>query len=346
MLEKLTIVITTHNRHHLLEERVLPHFVEFGIHLMVVDSSPEPHQWSMSHPGVDYVHCPNEPLPHKLVKPVLERVKTPYMMMHADDTVSSQYGIEECLEFLEEHDDYSSARGLVFQCHYDNKERISTWDIDRYFMAVDGDKAEDRILQYFTLFSTNYYSVQRTECWHNIMRRLPEEMVNYYLADTYVAMMSAIHGKVAKLPVFFQATEAGPSINEKDLRYMCSPFKLATDSRYEVEVEATRKVLTNYLMEVSGLTDEIAKLYVDGGLALYWLQDKKVKSFGDRLRGEWQSFLKKTFFKKREKLRKQAKLEAAVDRERKDYARACQVLDEVCLADFKRLMKIVQTTYM
>lgn len=346
MLDKLTIVITTHNRHHLLESRVLPHFLEFGVPVVVIDSSVEPHLWSRDNPGVDYIHCPNEPLPHKLVKPVLERVKTPYMLMHPDDTLTSRRGALACLEFLEANRDYSAADGLIIQCHHDDKERISTSNLHKALLQADADRPGDRILQHFVLFEPTYYTIQRTECWHNTMRRLPKEIVNYYLTDTYVAMMTVIHGKKATLPVFYQATEAGPSINEKDLRYMCSPFKLATDSRYAVEVAAVRKTAIDYLCEVAGISRDVAKLYVDGGLALYWLQDKPVKSFGDRLRNEWQSFLGKTIHKQRVRKRKAEKRAAALIAEKKDRQEVLASLSPEDMQDYERLMKIVQTTYM
>jgi len=346
MLDKLTVVITTHNRHHLLENRVLPHFLEFGIHLVVVDSSAEPHRWSMDNPGVDYVHCPNEPLPHKLVKPVLERVTTPYMLLHPDDTLTSKRAAIKCLEFLEANPDFSAADGLVLQCHHDDKQRISTRNLQRSLLQADSDRPGERIFQHFMLFEPTYYSVQRTACWHNIMRRMPKEIVNYYLTDTFVAMMTVIHGKRATLPIFYQATEAGPSINEKDLRYMCSPFKLATDSRYAVEVAAVRRATTDYLMETAGIPENVAKLYIEGGLALYWLQDKPIKSFGDRLRNEWQSFLNKTVHKSRVRRRRVEKRAAAIECENRDREEVLASLGEEDLDEFRRLMRIVQTTYM
>lgn len=346
MLDKITVVVTTHNRHNGLETRVLPHFVDMGVPLLVIDSSLDPHQWSVDNPGVEYVHCPNEPLPHKLVQPVLDRVKTPYMLMHADDTLTSKRAILRCMEFLDENPDYSSVKGLVLQCHSDEKTRISTAGLVSQLRKIDADRGGDRLLQYFSLFDTHYYSVQRSDCWKNTLKRLPKEMVNYYLADTYMALMATIYGKIAVLPIFYQATEAGPSINENDLRYMCSPFKLATESRYAVEVAATKRVATQFLMEKEGCPEEAARIFVDGALALYWLQDKKVKGFNDRLRGEWQKVLNKTIRKKEMKRQKAEKREAQRRLEEKHVQEVLGVFDEEDLADFQRLIKIVQTTYM
>lgn len=129
-------------------------------------------------------------------------------------------------------------------------------------------------------------------------------MVNYYLADTYMALMAAIHGKFEVLPIFYQATEAGPSINESDLRYMCSPFKLATDSRYEVGVAATKRAAVQFLMKRDQCSEESAQFFVDGALALYWLQDKKIKDLRDRLRGEWEALLNKAVRKQKFKSQK------------------------------------------
>lgn len=346
MLNNITVVVTTHNRHNLLESRVLPYFVDMKVSLLVIDSSPQAHQWSVSNPCVDYVHCPNEPLPHKLVEPVLSKVKTPYMLMHADDTLTSERGIVQCVEFLENNPDYSSAKGVVLQCHSENKERISTAGLTKTLRSIDADRGGDRLLQYFAMFDTNYYSVQRTDCWKKILKCLPKEMVNYYLADTYVALMGAIFGKIAVLPFFYQATEAGPSINENDRRYMCSPFKLATDSRYTLEVEATKQAAVQFLMEVDRCSEEAAQIFVDGALALYWLQDKKVKSFQDRIRGELCRLLNKTILKEKAQRQKEERQKEQQRREEEYVKEVLDSFNDVDMADYQRLMHIVQTTFM
>ena len=342
MKDKVTIVIPTHERHQLLETRVLPYYLQFDAPILIIDSSIKPHQASIDNPAIDYVHCPGEPIPHKLKKPVLERVHTPYMVMNADDTLHSMKSVNTCIEFMDSNPDYSSALGILFQCHHNNKNRVDANNFDEFSLPVDSDRAEERLLQNFTRFDTLFYSVVKTDCWKNTLQRLPSEIVNYYLMETYIVMMALIHGKRIKLPIMYSATEAGPSINEKNPKYHCSPFKLATDARYAKEVQAVKKVAMDYLCERSSISETRAKLYVDGSLALYWLQDKPIKSFKDRIRIEWNNFLNKTFRKKQYKQRKVEKQALALKEQEKFTKESFELIGEEGRREYESLMKRVQ----
>lgn len=152
MQDKVTIVIPTHERHHLLETRALPHYLTLGLPILVIDSSREPHGPSRDNPAIDYVHCPGEPLPHKMKRPVIDRVKTPYMLMSADDTVTSMQGIRDCVSFLDENDDFSSASGVFLQCYHDDKDRIFSISHEDFIIQPDSPRPEERLLQHFVRF--------------------------------------------------------------------------------------------------------------------------------------------------------------------------------------------------
>lgn len=342
MKDTVTVVIPTHERHHLLENRVLPYYRQFDAPILVIDSSRQPSEVAMNDPAVDYIHCPGEPIPHKLKTPVLDRVHTPYMFMNADDTLHSMKGVKTCTDFLDRHPDYSTALGILFQCDHDDKSRVAANNFDLYSLPVDSDRPGERLLQDFAKFDTVFYAVTRSDCWQNTLQRMPREIVNYYLMETYIVMMALIHGKRAKLPVMYSATEAGPSINDQDPRYHCSPFKLATMARYEVEVEAVKQAAVAYLRDKAGISEARSRLYVDGALALYWLQDKPIKSMADRIKNEWKSFLDKTFCKKRYKLLKAEKRAVAKERQAHDTEDCFALIGEEGLREYEQLMKRVQ----
>jgi glycosyltransferase domain-containing protein len=344
MDNSVTVVIPTHERHHLLENRVLPYYLQFGVPILVVDSSEKPHRPSAENPAIDYVHCPGEPIPHKLKKPILDRVRTPYMFMNADDTLHSMKGVKACLELLDQRPDYSTALGILFQCYHDDRSRVAATNFDLYSLPVDSDRAEERLLQDFASFDSVFYAVTRTDCWQNTMRRLPPEIVNYYLMETYVVMMALIHGKRAKLPIMYSATEAGPSINDQDPKYHCSPFKLATEARYAGEVAAVKQAAVAYLQDKSGISEARSRLYVDGALALYWLQDKPIKSLKDRIENEWKTFLGKTFCKKKYKRLKAERRAAALERQQRDTERSFELIGEEGRLEYEQLMERVRNS--
>ena len=346
MLDQVTIVIPTHNRHHLLEKRALPHFLEFGVHLLVIDSTKEPHKASLENPNIDYVHCPNEPLPHKMKRPVLDRVKTPYMVMNADDTLTSKQGIIDCIGYLEKNPDYSSATGMYLACYSHDKSRIRSWCPSEFFMHADSDRPQERPMQHFVRFFSLFYAVQRTDNWFNIFRSLPENIVNYYLNETYVVMMTLMHGKCAKLPIFFAATESGPSINDRDARYFCSPYKLGIKKRYQAEVASTKAILVQYMMKFAQLSEEVSSMYVEAALSVYWYQELKVKSLGDRLNAEWVNLLNKTLYKKKNNEIKAQKRAAALQKEQDCVAQVLELMGESGREEFERLIKVIQRTHM
>jgi glycosyltransferase domain-containing protein len=344
MENSVTVVIPTHERHRLLENRVLPYYLQFNVPILIIDSSQQPHQPSVENPAIQYIHCPGEPIPHKLKRPILDHVHTQYMFMNADDTLHSMQGVRTCIEYLEANPDYSTALGMLFQCHHDDRSRVDSNSFDLYSLPVDSDRAEERLLQDFTRFDTLFYAVSRTDCWQNTMRRMPGEIVNYYLMETYIVMMALIHGKRAKLPIMYSATEAGPSINDQDPRYHCSPFKLATENRYAGEVAAVKKAALTYLQDKSGISEARARLYVNGALALYWLQDKPIKSPGDRIRNEWKTFLSKTFCKKKYKRLKAEKRALNLKERAENTKKSFEILGEDGRREYEQLMKRVQET--
>ncbi|MUM78103.1 TIGR00180 family glycosyltransferase [Pseudodesulfovibrio sp. F-1] len=338
----VTVVIPTHERHHLIETNILPHYKGFGAPVLIVDSSRNPCMAAKETPWVDYVHCPGAPIPHKLKAPVLERIETPYAFMCADDSVHSFSGSKRCIDFLKDNPDYASAMGLTFGCQYPDRSVVYSTDYDILSMPTDSPVAGERLLQVFARFRSLFYSVMRTQTLKDVFRYLPEEIVNYYLMETYIVLMVAASGKHATLPVAYEATAAGPSINDQDSRYHCSPFKLATHERYAGEVAATKRAVAEYLMELSGISEERAMIYVNGALALYWLQDKPIKSLQDRILNEWNSFLNKTFHKSQyKKMNADKKVRQKLLNE-KVHAKNLALLSPEDLAEYEHLIRIIQ----
>ena len=346
MLDKATVVVMTHNRHHLLDSVVLPHFTKMGIALMIIDSSAEPHQNSIDAEGVDYVHCPNEPLPYKLEKPILERVKTPYMLMHTDDTLTSPKGIVKSIEFLEKNEDYSTAYGLTFQTYYGDFDRVSADSLEWVEMKCDSDRPEVRPMLNYVQFRSTFYAVHRMECWRKVYQYLHRDMVNCYLNESYMVMMALIHGKSAHLPFLYSVTMAGPSLYERDKRFYCSPYKLALDQRYAGEVEATKQSLTKYLMERSGLQEDVSRRYVEAALALYWLRDRDAQDFNktlaSRIKKEWRAFVNKTFRKAEMKRAKAERDASNLQKDKKNTARALELIGEEGRKEYAELMDSIK----
>jgi len=93
--KQITLVIPTYNRHSLLE-KTLRYYDAFNIPILVVDSSDVAFKKVSCFHNVEYLHRPGEEIPHKLIRPIIDYVKTPYMFMSADDMVIAPEAVAKC----------------------------------------------------------------------------------------------------------------------------------------------------------------------------------------------------------------------------------------------------------
>lgn len=314
---KVTIVIPSHERHELLE-RALRYYDSFDLPIVVVDSSERPIDPS-PYRNVDYIHCPNEPLPHKLRKPILERVTTPFMFFSADDIFISENAAKRCVDFLEANPDYSSAQGYHIGFSMDrNDDQLSIYyrGLDNLDTFVDSNRPEERLIQLFTRYTATFYAVFRSDCIKLQFEKCPAEITNYCLSEFYCAMMTAIHGKHEMMPMFYALQEVVPIVHGLNPVYRNDMHRLATLPRYHEEFEAVLATVADCLSGLSGRSLDEARLFVMKGVALQSWQRKKDKGFKDRLEKEWRSFMNKTFDRKgyQERKRKQREESARADR--------------------------------
>jgi glycosyltransferase domain-containing protein len=182
MREKLTVVIPNTRTPPASGTRALPNVLKLGCRVVVVDSSAAPDAYDREPSGIDYAHVPGQLLTRKMQAPVRDMVKTPYILLCADDTVMSPGGVAACLDHLERHADYSSAMGLWFEVPYGGGAP-SCPQYERFPYAVDSDRPGDRLLQNFQMFFTTFYAVHRAEVWQDVLRLCPENIYNLNRAE-------------------------------------------------------------------------------------------------------------------------------------------------------------------
>ncbi|WP_419786124.1 TIGR00180 family glycosyltransferase [Pseudodesulfovibrio sp.] len=305
MHELLTIVIPTYNRPHSLDQ-VLAHISEFDVRIIILDSTATPHPTLSQSERVQYVHCPEQILVAKLRQHVAELVETPYMLMNADDIFPLQIAVKQSLDFLEKNPDYSSAQGVVVNY---NQGRLYPHVYDSYLFPVDSDHAGVRLLQHHANYYPIFYALQRTDSWKTALRRQPENLVNYTLLEHGTTLMHLIHGKSARFDTPFYVVNLLPP-EDKCLRLRGNAKDHISNPRYFPELEALKRAATQYMGDKEGIPANAARRYVEDAIALlfiwsydrnafYWLGDRPPKTMKDRLRREWESFLRKVLGRKR-----------------------------------------------
>lgn len=162
----LTVIVPTYNREKFIG-RLLAYAVEvqFPFRILIVDSSREPDRQAnesrvaahRSKLSVEYLHL-NCGLMEKLARAV-ERVKTAYCCMWADDDFQLPEGLRSCVRFLEGAPDYGSCMGQFLAV----RRKDPDWDVFlETYPSRDEPVAFDRILRWSENFYSNFYAVYRT----------------------------------------------------------------------------------------------------------------------------------------------------------------------------------------
>ena len=216
MSHNFTLLIPTHNRPHYLK-RALDYYqsISFKFLIVIYDSSKEKFAFKYPSLNIDYHHVPHLSYIQKMMHGV-SKLQTPYSAICADDDFIIQSGIEKCISFLRENDDYVSVQGHVSR-FMKYEEFIFCPD---EFHAVGGDichpKAQDRITYGVTEnFIQTFFSIFKTKALQDIFKNANH--LDYQLIEYYLIPMSYYFGKHKVLPFFYLLRENVPTSAGKSI---------------------------------------------------------------------------------------------------------------------------------
>ncbi|XXJ20087.1 TIGR00180 family glycosyltransferase [Desulfovibrio caledoniensis] len=305
--DKITIVIPTYRRHHLLG-RLLPYIAEIGFQALVVDCSDTPYQDCQAHPTIEYIHTTEEDGVSRLKKYALDRIKTPYILLNADDMFPSRSFILNAVETLEA---IPGSSAVIGDClgYKDGRIRFQHCEGHHHY-PTDCDRPSARLLQHFARHCPLTYSVMRTDCWIETLMRVPRTITNYNFQEFYVCMIILIYGKVTRIPGVAHIVDDIPSTNISSKKHRGSTKDMRSDPMYYPQLNALKETVQTFLSEREQLPPAIAMRYVEAALDMYfarilpsreyyWLRNKPPKTFRDRLQREWANLMGKLFPKER-----------------------------------------------
>ena len=81
--------------------------------------------------NIKYIHCKNKTYFERYIK-ISELLNTKYVQLVADDEIFLRSGVEKCLNFLEENQNYSSCTGSVVLFDLLGKNEILGYDVYNY----------------------------------------------------------------------------------------------------------------------------------------------------------------------------------------------------------------------
>jgi glycosyltransferase domain-containing protein len=262
---RVTILVPSHARPALLA-RALSFYAGFGLPLVVADSSSEPLSPQAIPARTAYLHAPATGYARK-VRQALAHVRTPYLAFAADDMLLSRSGLLACAAFLDAHPDHATAHGRQFQALRRGDELLLDASYERDFTArIQAEDPARRLLELFTAYSPTYYSLQRTETWLPVFDPALDSLAFYACRELLSAMVSAIGGKHAVLPVTYVLREDVPSLQKRS-RDSLGKLPLLPDGPQRLE-RFTAHVAA-HLAAKAGLPAPEARAAVDAALALY-----------------------------------------------------------------------------
>ena len=202
MKNETTIIIPSHERHHLLL-RAIDYYSELDFLVLIVDSSEV--FLNVKLPGnITYLHLPGSLFGDKIYSGLC-KVSTPYSCLCADDDFLAENGLKAGQEFLEENLDYVSVQGHYV--HFDPsipKEKYHPLYLKMIGYKNDSDFINDRMLDAFTI--PHVHALHRTIVLKNAMH-ITLDITNVTVVELSIPLVTMCYGKHAVLPVFWSARD-------------------------------------------------------------------------------------------------------------------------------------------
>ena len=213
---KVTVLIPTYNRAHLLKD-LLSYYRElkFPHPIIVADSSSEPIRQANQDIvdtcrevlDIRYERYPEDTDLLLKILQELRQVTSEYVVICADDDFIVPKGIEQCVRFLEQHPDYSVAygRGLWVSCCTDDagyrQLRIAPYHFS--LSSIEMDDPICRLEVHLSGYRPTFYSVHRTVQLARNIEITYKAAVGYRLGELLPSCLSVIQGKVKCLDVLY-----------------------------------------------------------------------------------------------------------------------------------------------
>lgn len=206
----LTIMIPTMNRSDFLI-RLLNYYANTGYKhwISIGDSSNSEHVEKTKYaikniggrlkviynefPGLNDVEC---------MQQIVKTVSTPYVVFVADDDFLVPNGLERCIGFLENNQDYNSAHGIanVFTLQSSGPYGKFASSHNYRLPSIEAETASQRILDHLSNYAVTLFCVHRIESWKDMYSDITPK---HFAAEMLPCCLSVIHGKVKQLDCFY-----------------------------------------------------------------------------------------------------------------------------------------------
>lgn len=201
LLEKLTIVIFSYNRHRYLI-RTINYWSKYNVKLLVLDgSSSKLNDLCLQKKNIKYVYNTSG-LYGRLLSSV-NFIDTEFTILSSDDEFYLPSALISCIKFLSKEIEFSNCGGRAIGFRTDKKNIFGMKAYPRLNdLCLDHNNAIDRATKHFSNYvPAHFYSVMRTRKWKIICRHVFEKQYNLDAAfELQVEFLSVIAGKSKIIP--------------------------------------------------------------------------------------------------------------------------------------------------
>ncbi len=288
-LEEITIVIPTRDRYVYLK-RALAYYDSFGlkINIVVADSSvgEQKIKTRLFVNGLKFlkVHLLNDfeydTPPYFKCLEALKTVQTKYCVFGADDDFISLEGVKKAFGYLEVHQEYIAVEGqnVFFRQWKVFGYRFFLWKPGDVYLSLDSIDARKRLIKHAQHYQPTFYALAKTKFFiHLFEQALKTKSIDYPFGEFQPSFLTAIHGKVKRLKVFYGArdhtAEFSSSTPPENLIQ-----KYKDEGSFLQKYKNFKKALVSGLMLGSSTTKKEAEGLVDQFL-LAFLKKQQTKRF-------------------------------------------------------------------
>jgi glycosyltransferase domain-containing protein len=279
LLEKLTIVIYTYNRHKFLK-RTINYWLKFNVKILILDGSDcKFDELNLENKNIKYVH--DQRGFYKRLIDSSNYINTEFMMLGCDDEFYLPSALNSCIKFLTKNPEYSTCGGCAIGFGVDHKKRITGSQIYSKLInaSLNQDSVYERIQNHFSNYvQAHTYSILRTSKYKVICRYVFEKEYNFFAASEYqMEFLSVVAGKTKIIPelLWMRNTHEVPPIRGtsptfddtiklgrwwNDARFKEEKFFLL----HRMEIACNELFIGKELKLNQNLISELFEIFIDG----------------------------------------------------------------------------------
>jgi len=288
MKDLLTIVIPTASRCIFLN-RLLNYMclAKFNCKIIVADSSHSTDLQTNIHLvkqlsselNIKHISYPKEFDIYHKSDLATQEVKTPYVVITADDDFLILNALNEAVCLLEKNNDYSAVQGvgLVFNIesgvYYGEIQNINC----EHIKAIGHNSASQRLIEHLKNYGATWYSVHRTSQLKVNLKKTIELKLDFRFSELFPSSLSAIQGKCIKIPSLFNIRQSH-HIRTSHAQTNYQMHDWIADNHWSSQYNRFREYMAGELAKYDNIAIENALNIVKQAFFYYIITAKTTKS--------------------------------------------------------------------